>query len=166
MKSFTLICDQGHEFDLMVKSLDSLQDQQARGLVTCPYCDSTQVTRTLARPTVQGGKGRGKTHGKAPGNSPCPPTTPHGPLPVAAGPTGPSRAEMEQAYKFFSEFRSKVEETHENVGKKFSDQARAMHYGEIEERGIYGEASQDQVQDLIDEGIDIAPLPNLPKTNA
>ena len=162
MKSFSLKCDQDHEFDLMVKSLESLEDQQARGLVTCPYCDSAQVERTLARPAVQGGKGRGK-HTLTPVPS-------SGSMPVSAGagavPEGPSRAELEKAYKFFADLRTKVEETHENVGGKFADQARAMHYGAIEERGIYGEASPDQVKDLIDEGVEIAPLPNLPKANA
>ena len=139
----------------MVKSLESLEDQQARGLVTCPYCDSAKVERTLATPAVQGGKGRGHA-----GITPVPVSNP------APGTPGPSRAEFEKAYKFLSEMRTKVEQTHENVGERFTDEVRAMHYGEKEERGIYGEASPTQVKDLLDEGVEIAPLPNLPKPNA
>lgn len=153
MKSFNLICDQGHSFELMVKSDEALADQQARGLVTCPYCDSPHVSKGLARPTVSGGKGRGHH------------TIEAVPVSKSSGPA-PSQAEFEKAYKFFSEMRTKVEKTHEDVGEKFTDQARAMHYGEIEERGIYGSASADQVKDMIDEGLEIAPLPNLPKHNA
>lgn len=151
MKTFALICDAGHEFELMVKSADALADQQARGLVTCPYCDSAAVERALARPAVVGGKGRGKANRD-------------GPVPVAN--SGPSKAELEQAYKFFSEMRTKVEATHEDVGAKFAHQARAMHYGEMEEKGIYGSASADEVKDLVEEGVEILPLPNLPKPNA
>ena len=150
MKTFSLTCDQGHGFDLMVKSLDSLKDQQARGLVTCPYCDSAQVELSLATPSVKGGKGRGKAEA---------------PVPVSTPPGGPNRAEMEKAYRFFADMRAKVEKTHENVGTKFAEEARAIHYGETEERGIYGEASPAQVKDLIEEGVEVAPLPNLPKLN-
>ena len=150
MKTFSLICDQGHGFELMVKSLESLEDQQARGLVTCPYCNSGKVERTLATPAVKGGKGRGKSGV---------------PIPVSTPTNMPNQAEMEKAYRFFSQMRAKVEQTHENVGNQFADEARAMHYGEKKERGIYGEASPAQVKDLIDEGVEVAPLPNLPKLN-
>ena len=146
MKSFNMQCDQGHGFELMVKSAESLADQQARGFVTCPYCDSATVERTLATPAVVGGKGRGK--GTA----------------VATPP--PADSDMAKAYKFFSEMRKHVETNHENVGGKFAEEARAMHYGEKEERGIYGEATKAEVTELLDEGVEIAPLPNLPKANA
>ena len=73
---------------------------------------------------------------------------------------------MAKAYKFFSEMRKHVEANHENVGKNFAEEARAIHYGETEERGIYGEATAGEVNDLLDEGVEIAPLPNLPKLNA
>jgi len=154
MKSFNLMCDQGHGFELMVKSAEALEEQQVRGLVTCPYCDSAEVTRTLTTPTVRGGKGRGQP-------------APH--LAMAKGATGgpgPSQAELEKAYRALASMRAEVEKTHENVGTKFADQARAMHYGEIEERGIYGDATPSQVKDLVDEGVGIAPLPKLPKANA
>ena len=150
MKSFNLTCDRGHGFELMVKSDGALADQQARGLVTCPYCDSPRVSRGLALPAVRGGKKRGRTAIEV--------SKPQGSL--------SSREEFENAYRFFSEMRTKVEQTHENVGTRFTDQARAMHYGEIKERGIYGEASAEQVRDLLDEGVKIAPLPSLPKPNA
>ena len=158
MKSFSLICEQAHEFDLMVKSADALEAQQARGLVTCPYCHSDQVQRTLARPAVKGGKDRGAPKGQG--------TTSIDVSHCGTDEGTSRRAEFEKAYKFFSQMRAKVEKTHENVGEKFTEQARAMHYGEIEERGIYGKASHDQVKELIDEGGGVAPLPDLPKENA
>ena len=157
MKTFSLVCERGHGFDLMVKSLDALADQQARGLVTCPYCDSRQVQRSLAKPAVKGGKGRAKAGQVAKKEAP---------LPVASPQGVPSRVELERAYRYVAEMRARVEKTHENVGERFTDQARAMHYGEIDERGIYGEASPQQVKDLLDEGVEIAPLPPLPKMNA
>ena len=156
MKTFSLVCERGHGFDLMVKSLDALADQQARGLVTCPYCDSKQVQRSLAKPAVKGGKGRAKAGQVAK----------EAPLPVASPRGVPSRVELERAYRYVAEMRARVEKTHENVGERFTDQARAMHYGEIDERGIYGEASPQQVKDLLDEGVEVAPLPPLPKMNA
>ena len=156
MKTFSLLCDRGHGFDLMVKSAEALEAQQARGLVTCPYCDSAQVQRALSQPTVAGGKGRDKGRGQAPKADT---------LPVASSSssTGPSRADLERAYKFLAHVRAKVEATHEDVGTRFTTEVRAMHYGETEERGIYGEASPAQVRDLVEEGIEIAPLPTLPK---
>ena len=149
MKSFNLQCDQGHTFELMVKSAASLAEQQARGLVTCPYCDSPAVERTLATPTVLGGKGRDKQEA---------------PVTVSRQPI--LNDDMAKAYKFFSDMRKHVEANHENVGTQFAEEARAMHYGEKEERGIYGEATGEEVTALLDEGVGIAPLPNLPKANA
>lgn len=158
MKSFSLICEQAHEFDVMVKSADALEAQQARGLVTCPYCHSDQVQRALARPAVKGGKGRGANKDQS--------TKSIDVSRFEADQGTSRRAEFEKAYKFFSQMRAKVEKTHENVGERFTEQARAMHYGEMEERGIYGKASHDQVKDLLDEGVGIVPLPDLPKENA
>lgn len=136
----------------MVKSLGSLEEQKQRGLVTCPYCDSKEVTRVLSRPSVKGGKKRGRIEKEAN-------------LPVAS-PKGPTKSELEKAYKFVSKLRANVEASHENVGDKFADEARAMHYGEKEERGIYGEASPREVKDLVEEGIEVTPLPALPKHDA
>ncbi len=152
----------------MVKSAEALEAQQARGLVTCPYCDSAQVQRALSLPNVAGGKSRDKGRDKG-RDQRRHQDRDHAPtqdsLPVASA-GGPSRADLERAYKFLAHVRAKVEATHEDVGPRFTHEVRAMHYGEAEERGIYGEASPAQVRDLMEEGIEIAPLPTLPKLNA
>ena len=73
----------------------------------------------------------------------------------------PSQEEITAAFQFFAKLKRHVEDTHENVGDDFADEARKIHYGEERERGIYGNANQDDVEELIDEGIVVMPLPNI-----
>jgi hypothetical protein len=71
----------------------------------------------------------------------------------------PSAGELRKMRRFMTGLRRYVEENAENVGRKFPEEARKIHYGEIEHRPIYGEASLEEAKDLIEEGVEVAPLP-------
>jgi hypothetical protein len=135
---YALICDHQHEFEGWFGSSEDFEDQNARGLMQCPVCGSPAVSKAIMAPAVSGTKAQGG----------------------AAQPTPEQmRAMMMQAAKAV---RSHVEENFDYVGDRFADEARKMHKGQAEDRGIYGEATGQQIKALAEEGVPIAPLPNAP----
>ena len=129
-------------------------DKQAkRALVSCPVCDSTKVDKAIMAPAIATSK---KRKAASPAR-----TMFH----AAAGTTRPvamlSPQETEVRAKL-KELRDHLTKNADNVGKKFPDEARKMHYGDIEHRSIYGEASPDDAKKMLDEGIEFHPLPTLP----
>ena len=154
MIKFALHCSNGHKFEAWFPDNDSFDDQKSRGFVTCPSCNDAAVEKTIMAPNVQGGKGRGQTE--------ITPVTPPAPAPAAATP--PQNWNPEQvaaARQFLHAVKATVEKTHEDVGEKFADEARAIHEGKKPDRGIRGKASKEQVDSLLDDGIEILPLPDL-----
>jgi hypothetical protein len=158
MIRYSLHCDRKHAFEVWFKNSADYDKQKKRGLVNCPACGSTKVEKALMAPAL----GRG---GKKGAEAPSPENAI--PQPEAA------EAEAKTPFAMMSpqerEFRSKLKELRdhlvknaENVGGKFPEQARKMHYGEIEHRSIYGEASPQEAKDLLEEGIEFHPLPVLP----
>ena len=157
---YTLACENGHTFESWFANSAAYDKQVKRSLVTCPACNSAKVEKALMAPRLSGTKKRGD----AAAPSPAPVSEPS--LPVAAPATPAPVAMMSPQEK---EFRTKLKELRDhltknadNVGNKFPEEARKMHYGEIEHRSIYGEASPDQAKELHDEGIEFHPLPVLP----
>jgi len=144
MIRYDLICDKGHEFDAWFSDSASYDTQRKRGFVECSVCGSIKVEKQLMRPNV-GAKSSKKSEA---------------PQPMVAGPVDPR---MQQMMSMMREFRAHVEKNAENVGDKFADEARKIHYKESEERGIYGNATPDEARDLIEEGIEVHPLPRLPE---
>ncbi|MEM8751201.1 MAG: DUF1178 family protein [Pseudomonadota bacterium] len=138
MIRFSLQCDSEHSFDGWFASSDAFETQRKRGLVACPECNSTKVEKALMAPSVSTGRSKEKQQ-----------------VAVVDAQRQAVLAEMRR-------LRDHITENAENVGEKFPDEARKMHYGETEERGIYGAASLHDVEELLDEGIEIAPLPVLP----
>lgn len=139
MIKYTLICEQAHDFEGWFGNSDDYESQQKRHLVNCPFCGSSKVEKALMTPSVSTSRPADKFQ-------------------VAK----PDRAQR----KFMREmrvFRDKITSNAENVGDKFPEEARKIHYGEVAERGIYGAASLEEVRDLVDEGVQIAPLPVLPE---
>ena len=164
MIHYSLICPQGHEFEGWFRNGDDFELQAAEGHLTCPMCGDDQISKALMAPAVSG------TRDVAPAEVPVPasgsenalaPVEPgHGTgVPVMAMPN-PHQA---QIVDMIRKLRNLITESADNVGTRFASEARRMHYGETEQRGIYGETTPEDAQELIEEGIEILPLPVLPE---
>ncbi len=134
MIKYALQCDQAHEFEGWFGSSTDYDDQAARGLVECPVCGSHGVSKQIMAPAVAGTKAQ-----------------------RAAPAPDPKMREMMMAA--MGEVRRHVEDNFDYVGDAFAKEARAIHEGKSEERGIYGEASPTEVKALVEDGVRVAPLP-------
>jgi hypothetical protein len=130
---FDLACDNGHVFEAWFGSSDDYEKQKAGGLVSCPICNSASVDKAVMAPRVAA-KGNRDT------------------LPVRS--PGATKEMMAMLAKAQAEALAQSD----YVGKRFADEARAIHLGEAAERSIYGEASKEETRALLDEGIAVAPL--------
>jgi hypothetical protein len=135
--TYRLSCSQGHEFEGWFKDSGSYELQHAAGALSCPMCGDAKVNKAIMAPAVRG------SVTKAKGRPPAPMPEPD------AG----------QVRQFVSGFRKFVEENAEYVGRRFPEEARKIHYGETDERHIYGESTVKEAWELIEEGIDVAPMP-------
>jgi hypothetical protein len=153
MKVLDLQCGARHTFEGWFGSEAEFQDQLARGLVECPFCGDAQITKLLSAPRLNLGSGKQPQQGQQePQGQPAQPGQRHDL--VAAPDTTVQAAWMKMV-------RHVMANT-EDVGNRFPEEARRMHYGETEERGIRGQASAQETQALIEEGIGVLPLP-IPK---
>ena len=155
MIHYALICEHSHDFESWFQDSTAFDKQAKRGLVACPHCGSAKVEKAIMAPRLVSAK-----KPKAPVEFPVP-------APVVAA---PDKTQVAMVSPQEHEFRAKLKELREhltknadNVGAKFPEQARKMHYGEIEHRSIYGEASPKDAKDLAEEGIEFHPLPILPE---
>jgi hypothetical protein len=162
MIRYALACDHGHEFESWFQSSAAYDKQIKHGLLTCPICGSAKVEKTIMAPRVVGAKKRSAAPAPLP-----PPVTEPAAVESSAPAEPPTPVAMMTPQE--REFRKKLKELREHlvknadyVGGKFPEEARRMHYGEIEHRSIYGEASPDQAKELHEEGIEFHPLPVLP----
>ncbi|MCG6121457.1 MAG: DUF1178 family protein [Microvirga sp.] len=150
MIRYALACDQAHDFESWFPSADSFDEQSARGLVSCPICGSTKVEKRVMAPAVAR-KDRAQA-ASPPVDAPAAQT----PAPVAL------LSEREHALRaMLREIRDHVVRNSENVGDRFAEEARKIHYGEADERSIYGQASLDDARALMEEGVAVQPLPVL-----
>lgn len=154
MISFTLACEAGHQFESWFASGAAFEQQKKRRLVTCPVCGSVKVEKSVMAPAVARTDNRTrKVETPAPPDSPTPqPTKPHAVL------GEPER----QLRDMIRALRKHVAENSDYVGRKFPEEARQMHHGEIEHRSIWGEASPEEAKALAEEGVEVHPLPMLP----
>jgi hypothetical protein len=128
---YSLACAQGHGFEGWFRD-SAAYDQQAKGgKLVCPVCNSRQVQKAPMAPAVAGAKDK----------------------------PAPSADDLKQMRQYLTGLCKYIETHAENVGRDFPEEARKIHYGEVEERPIYGEASLSEARELIDEGISVAPLP-------
>jgi hypothetical protein len=154
MIRYSLVCDRRHDFESWFANSAAYDKQARRGLVACPMCGSTKVDKAIMAPRLA----RTDSPIDVPETPPAAaPAAPEAPVPVAVM----SSQEREFRTKL-RELRDHLTKNAENVGRKFPDEARKMHYGEIEHRSIYGEASPQDAKDLHEEGIEFHPLPVLP----
>jgi hypothetical protein len=155
MIHYSLHCENGHEFESWFASSDAYDKQLKRKLVTCPVCGSAKVEKAIMAPRL---KRTDKGRPAMPEPSPPPPAPPESKAPVAM--ISPQEREFRQKLKAL---RDHLTKNAEHVGPRFPEEARKMHYGEIEHRSIYGEASPDEAKELHEEGIEFHPLPVLPE---
>jgi hypothetical protein len=161
---YTLNCAEGHEFEGWFRDRAAFDEQARAGHVACPVCGGTAITRGLSAPRLN----RGEDGAIRPAALPAPaaaqggaPRTSAAMAPATPGASGADtdRAALARIAEHLQKIRRHVESTFENVGDRFAEEARAIHHGEAEERGIYGDATREEVQELMEEGIAVAPLP-------
>ena len=159
MIRYSLACERRHAFDIWFKNSADYDRQSKRGLVTCPECGSAKVEKALMTPSL--GRGTKKRASIAPPEPASPPeqtSVAETKSPVAM--MSPQEKEFRAKLK---ELRDHLTKNAENVGGRFPEEARKMHYGEQEHRSIYGEASPQEAKELLEEGVELHPLPILPE---
>ena len=153
MIRYNLRCDRGHAFESWFQSSSAYDSQLRRRLVSCPSCGSAKVEKAIMAPQI----GRKKKDGApaplsdSPGEAGTVPSTPL------------MMAQERELRTKLKELRDHVTKNADNVRDQFPTEARKMHYGDIEHRPIYGEATPEEARSLIDEGIEVSPLPLLPE---
>jgi hypothetical protein len=128
---YNLRCGDGHEFEGWFKDIAAFDAQAASEKLVCPICNSRKVGKAIMAPSVAGTK--------------------------KADLTAPE--EMRKMRQFMTGLRKYVQDNAEYVGPRFAEEARKIHYGETEERQIYGESTVKEAIELVEEGVDVAPLP-------
>jgi hypothetical protein len=139
MIRFNLVCDAQHDFEAWFSSSSDFDQQSERGLVSCPLCGSAHVEKALMTPSVSTARKKDTSMRLAMNKA--------------------QTAALDQLRGAVKTIR----ENSEDVGERFPEEARKIHYGESEERGIIGQAKPDEVKALVEEGVGIAPLPDLPE---
>ena len=137
MIKFALHCDHGHDFEAWFRSNDDFDVQAKRGLVECPSCGSQKVAKALMAPAVSTGRKRDK-------------------IALAMG------EEQRTALAQMKAFAEKVRENADYVGDKFAEEARKIHFGEADARGIYGQATAEEARGLAEDGVAFMPIPVFP----
>lgn len=140
MIKYQLHCEQDHAFDAWFRDSAAFDTQRKRGMVACPRCGSDKVEKSLMAPAIPSRRRREKK--------------------AQVFNADPREAKLRSMLR---ELREHVVSNADYVGDQFAQEARRIHHGEAESRGIYGEAAPDEARDLIDEGIVVHPLPNLPE---
>lgn len=137
MIRFSLVCDKDHDFEAWFRSNDDFDTQAKRGFVECPACGSKKVGKALMAPAVSTGRKKDQ-------------------IALAMGEA------QKQALAQLKTMAEKIRENADYVGDKFAEEARKIHFGETEARGIYGEATLDEARALADDGVEFMPIPVFP----
>ena len=165
MIRYALNCEQGHSFESWFANSAAYDKQAKRGLVACPVCGSAKVEKAIMAPSLAA------KHGQSEAPDPRPPTqlaakpqqqsSAAPPLPPKTPVAMMSAPERELRHKL-KELRDHITKNAHYVGPSFPEEARKIHYGEVEHRSIFGEASPEEAKQLHEEGIEFHPLPVLP----
>ena len=155
MIRYSLRCEQNHSFESWFQSSSAYDQQVKRKLVTCPACGSAKVEKAIMAPRIVGKKGRDKAAAPVEATAEA--------APAGNEPASLMMAQERELRAKIKELRDHIVKNADNVGERFPNEARAMHYGDKEHRPIYGEASPEEARALIDEGVEVSPLPVLPE---
>jgi hypothetical protein len=160
---YRLRCSKGHEFESWFKDSKTYERQEKKSLIGCAVCGDAKVSRAIMSPRI--GKGGNAVEGEAP------------PALVPAPAPSPEQQQAQQKMAALArhmpkelrealvKVRAEVEKNCEHVGDKFAEEARKIHYGESDKRGIYGETSEEEAEALAEEGIEFGRLPWIPRGN-
>jgi hypothetical protein len=161
MIRYTLVCKKRHEFESWFANSAAYDKQVKRGLVVCPVCGSAKVEKAIMTPRLARTDTAAQTAVTAP--AAAAPAAP--PAAEAAAPATPVAMISPQEREFrqkLKELRDHLVKNAEDVGARFPEEARKMHYGEAEHRSIYGIASPEDARKLHEDGVEFSPLPVLP----
>ncbi len=139
---YQLACTNAHQFEAWFRDIATYDAQSAAGDVMCPFCGSTGVTKAPMAPNVATGAHKDAT---------AEPRT---------------REVAEQIMRAVRRLHRHVEENGEYVGDKFAEEARSIHYGESGERDIYGEATDQEATELVEDGIEFYRVPWVPRRDS
>jgi hypothetical protein len=157
---YRLRCSEGHEFESWFKDSKTYERQEKKSLIGCPVCGAVKVERAIMAPRL--GKGGTQKPVEAPSAPSVPAPTPSPEQQQMAALARNMPKELREA---LLKVREHVEKNCEHVGNKFAEEARKIHYGESDKRGIYGESSEEEAQALAEEGIEFGRLPWVPRGN-
>jgi hypothetical protein len=155
---YRLRCSKGHEFESWFKDSKTYERQEKKSLIGCAVCGDAKVARAIMAPRI-GKKGKA-AEVEAPVPEPAPVATPEQQQMAALARKMPK--ELREA---LMKVRAEVEKNCEHVGDKFAEEARKIHYGESDKRGIYGETTDEEAEALAEEGIEFGRLPWIPRGN-
>ena len=158
MIHYQLRCTQEHEFDGWFKDSAAFDRQAKRGLVECPHCGDSKVTRALMTPAVP------KKSSQLPAPAPMPEAVVKSGRQGAGAAKGGTKLPAE-VKAMLQRLRAEVEKNCDYVGPEFADEARKIHRGESDKRGIYGETTQAEAEALADEGIEVSSIPWVPRSD-
>ena len=163
MIRYGLICGSGHRFDAWFRNSGDFETQATEGFLACPTCGDAKVVKALMTPGVQTARGRAaEPMADAPSvPAPAPAAPPKAPMPLHHAAL--QHAAMRQ---MLVAMHNHVTQTARDVGKAFASEARRIHEGDAPEEGIYGEATREEVEDLLEDGIGVMPLPMPPEADA
>ncbi|SRR5579883_186955 len=147
MIKYSLVCDKDHAFESWFPDSESFDQLARRGLVACPECDSTRVGKALMAPAVVGG--RKKVEAAVAAESP----------PANVALVDERQRRLRELAK---ELRQEIMTKTDDVGRRFPEEARAIHAGEAPLRSIRGQATPDEARALLEEGVGVLPIPPAP----
>ena len=162
MIKYGLTCDNDHNFDGWFGSSSDFDSQRKRGLLECPVCGSSGVEKSLMSPAVVGSSSSESPSSSASSGSSGSSDSSSDSSDSSSSDVALVDSDRRELLAKMKELRDELTSKAENVGSRFADEARKIHYGESDARGIFGEADPETVEDLLDEGIPVLPLPSLP----
>jgi hypothetical protein len=160
MIRYALRCERDHHFESWFQDSAAYDQQVKRKLVSCPVCESVAIEKAIMAPRIVSKKGRERAPEQV--DQAVAPAAP-APAPATTEATPLVMTQERELRAKLKELRDHIVKNADNVGDHFPNEARKMHYGEIEHRPIYGEASPEEAKSLIDEGVEVSPLPVLPE---
>ena len=155
MIKYALVCNKAHEFESWFRDSAAYDVQARRGLVACPVCNTIRVSKAIMAPSVAGTRDFARPDE---GDAAAPAAAPPPPAPVTL-----LDEKHQRLRKMIREVRAEIMANSDDVGRSFPDEARKIHEGEAPPRSIYGQASSEEIQELLEEGVGILPMPSLPE---
>ena len=163
MIHYQLRCSAGHGFEGWFRDAAGFDDQSARGLLSCPDCGTSAISRGLMAPAVRSSRRKRVSVEAAPDAAPAPASLPHAPAGAVAVLPDQVRAVLQR-------MRAEIEQNCDDVGDRFAEVARAQHRDadalDAPARGIYGSATTEEYEALADEGIEVNRIPWLPRADS